>query len=435
MAKNIQWKGYYVEQGQRVPMTFQNLVFQESGQISGEGTNNSGPYTIQGNALINGDFNFRLISQSGAPNKQFEGQVLGDGTLRGKFVTPGYSATMFELKTRMDHWTGTYIQNGNKNELKLNFYSGTCIFGVGRDTTGLFVITGTVNTSNYQVEFLKSYPSKYSVSYNGRMVNNGIFWVINGTWSIGSNTTGQFEIFKEAPNSQKFQPNMAPAPVMGGGFGRPPMGGMPGQPMMMQQPMMGQQQMMMGGQQMMMQQPMMGQQQMMGGQQMMMGQQQMMGGQQMMMQQPMMGGQQMMMQPGQGQPQGGAMKPVISKYLLPSYGKREDIDELLTTLSSKGMMIEGASVASYIKKIPYEKDVNYFVEKIEPYLVSCTAEDVVETMKRTIFIRSKIKAAKAMLKKVGNLDDRDKKKVLDVIVFVDEKADLERYINNGFVEA
>jgi hypothetical protein len=32
------------------------------------------------------------------------------------------------------------------------------------------------------------------------MVNNGVFWVINGDWSIGSSQSGDFEIYKEAPN-------------------------------------------------------------------------------------------------------------------------------------------------------------------------------------------------------------------------------------------
>lgn len=422
MASTTEWRGFYMEGGQRVPMIFQDMTIKVHGEIEGSGTNSSGGYTIEGRALINGDFKFRLISKTGVPDKHFQGQVMGDGTLRGTFSTIGYPPTNFELKTKMDNWTGTYIQNGRKNELKLNFHSGVFIFGVGRDTTGLFIINGTVNTSNYSVEFVKSYPSKFNVKYNGKMVNNGIFWVINGNWSIGSTTTGEFEIFKEAPSSQKFQPNMPDSlPPMGGGFGR---GGgmMPQQPPMMMN--MGNMQ---GGGVMMQPQPVM----MMQPQPQMMMQQQ----PQMMMYQPNTQPQQMMMyQQPNTQGEQPFMKQTISKFSLPSSGSKEDINDLVIQLAQNNMMIEGKTVAYYIKKIPYERDVKYFLEKIEDYLLPCTSDEVVETMKRTMFIRCKVQAAKVMMRKISDFGEKDKEKILFQIVFVDEKNDLERFIDNGFSE-
>lgn len=198
---SIEWKGFYQEGMQRVPFMIQNMFIKSDGNFEGSGFNSSGPYTITGRIRSDGNFNFRLISQSGGPDKVFSGVFLPGGTLQGTFTSLGYSPVHFELRTKMENWNGTFIQDGRRNELIMNMNVSKRIFGIGKDSTGVFLVNGFVDTTTYAVQFAKSYPGQYKVTYQGKMVNNGVFWVINGSWSIGSQQTGEFEIYKEAPNS------------------------------------------------------------------------------------------------------------------------------------------------------------------------------------------------------------------------------------------
>jgi hypothetical protein len=75
----------------------------------------------------------------------------------------GYPPARFELRTKIDNWNGTYIQNGDKKELKITMHASKTIFGIGKDSSGVFLVNGGVDTTTYMVSFTKSYPGKFKV--------------------------------------------------------------------------------------------------------------------------------------------------------------------------------------------------------------------------------------------------------------------------------
>jgi hypothetical protein len=197
----VTWDGFYMESGQPVPMFIQDMRMTSEGEIYGEGSNSSGYYTIKGKILPEGSFNFRLVSQTGGATKMFTGNLKQGGILTGMFDSVGYASTAFELRTKLDVWSGTFKQNGETKVMKLNMSASRSIFGIAKGPDGVCIINGSVDTNTYAVNFTKAYPGMYKIDYHGKMINNGTFWVINGKWQIlDSDDSGEFEIYKEAPD-------------------------------------------------------------------------------------------------------------------------------------------------------------------------------------------------------------------------------------------
>ena len=431
-AEPVEWRGFYMGNGQKVPMVFQNITFLPDGSITGNGNNSSGPYNVIGRALINGDFQFRLLSHHGAPEKIFVGQLIGDGSLKGTFTTQGFPPSHFEIRTKRETWNGTYVQNGRKKELRLDFNASKFIFGLGRDTTGLFVINGNVDTTSYTVRFVKSYPSKFQVNYQGNMVNNGIFWVINGTWSIGSNQSGNFEIYKEAPQQQKFQPDPGAGmnSNLGGMMNQAPMGGMGGfTPPMNPMASAGMNSMGMASN---MNMNSMG----MNSMGMMSQPQPVIQQQPQVIVQPVYISQQqpMMVNPAQQvQSQLDKKSEAYSKYSLPKDPDQNAIDKLFDELVENNYKMKGEDIAYFIRKFNREKPALNFLDRIPRYAFEMTLDDLVNTVKRTTYLEVKVKAIKSLSGLVKpTIDGVGMRRVLELIVFNQERDEIAEFFEAAF---
>ena len=202
------WNGYFLDNHQQVPIEFQNLVFEVDGSICGAGLNSHGYYSITGKAFENGTFIFQL--NSAGPIKQFEGKILGPGKIGGQFMSGNLDPVPFFLETNVKSWTGVFTdqKDGAQKMLNLTFGASKTLYGVGLEDLGVYIIHGKLDPSTYDIQLSKSYlgPNGFVVNYSGKMVNNGLFWVISGNYQlkIGMKVQrGTFEVFREAPEDQR----------------------------------------------------------------------------------------------------------------------------------------------------------------------------------------------------------------------------------------
>ena len=92
--------------------------------------------------------------------------------------------------------------------LNLTFGASKTLYGLGVEDIGVYVIQGKLDPSTYDIKLTKSYlgPKGFGVDYYGKMINNGLFWVISGNYQLktrGRVQKGTFEVFREAPEEQK----------------------------------------------------------------------------------------------------------------------------------------------------------------------------------------------------------------------------------------
>ena len=136
---NIEWKGWYEQNGQQHEMIFFNLYFNNNGQIIGNGTDTIGTFTIQGNVAHNGETVFTK-QYTGAHAVQYHGAHNGS-QIKGKWTIPGNCEGNFQLDLKSKVWNGSYTQNGNKTAMSININeTGSTLFGTGCDTHGNFII-------------------------------------------------------------------------------------------------------------------------------------------------------------------------------------------------------------------------------------------------------------------------------------------------------
>ena len=82
-------------------------------------------------------------------------------------------------------------------ELQLRFVDGR-LRGEGTDDIGPFVIVGRYDAESAECDWLKTYPDKHAVFYQGFREGKGIW----GRWDIGPSGHGGFHIWPVLPVSQ-----------------------------------------------------------------------------------------------------------------------------------------------------------------------------------------------------------------------------------------
>ena len=219
-GKEVLWTGHFEQLGQYYPVQFDDMQIGLNGQILGRGSDQVGQFSINGMLNRTGTINF---------TKQYHGQhavqysgIVGNKIIKGKWSIPGTGTEPgeFEIQMDLEEWKGTYMLNGQRNsfEFDLNVDSNG-IFGVDKDSQGVFIIRGLYNEQNYQVQFTKQYIGGEPYQFKGQMTNDGVYWVVRGQYKY-SQGSGEFEIYRDAPREQQDigRQQMPQQMMMGGGL-------------------------------------------------------------------------------------------------------------------------------------------------------------------------------------------------------------------------
>jgi hypothetical protein len=86
-------------------------------------------------------------------------------------------------------WRGYYLHRTSHDRhamfLTLSFANGV-VDGAGTDDLGLFIIEGSYDAQNLELNWKKSYPGQKDASYRGFREGRGIW----GVWSVDAGTAG-----------------------------------------------------------------------------------------------------------------------------------------------------------------------------------------------------------------------------------------------------
>ena len=188
---NGEWKGYYEQSGSRHGMkTF--LLFNDNGEIMGEGIDTVGRYTIEGKVEANSSFAFTK-QYIGAHSVIYSGTVQWGvlPTLQGQWQLESMTDNFLlhpdkYLQQFNGPWKGYYQQLGSNHEMKLSLTFGQsgAIGGQGTDDIGTYTISGNVQ-ENHGFKFTKQYVGAYSVFYTGTTLW-GKLPTLKGKWQLQS---------------------------------------------------------------------------------------------------------------------------------------------------------------------------------------------------------------------------------------------------------
>lgn len=220
----VPWSGYYVQNGQQHPMNLSDLMITPEGRIFCEGSDGIGGFRIDGQINPNGSFYF---------NKQYHGQhsvsyngTISTGCLSGHWSLPGMRDE-FKITFETQKWQGSFVFNGQTFPMRTTvFISEQGIFGLGKDSEGVFVSLGAYNPGSHQLQYTKNYIGKYTITYTGSMFDDGQYFVVNGNWDLSTGQKGTFEMYQKiegraAEMRSFYQPPQPPQSFVPVFFGMP----------------------------------------------------------------------------------------------------------------------------------------------------------------------------------------------------------------------
>ena len=175
---NSIWKGFYLQNGNKVPIIFRHFKAIKNGAVSGCGYDSLGKFEVTGSADVNGNAAFVQKYEKYAVN--YKGQIKGK-EIHGTWDSNGMTG-QFELKRMQKEWSGIYTQGGAQKEMRIDHFnmSKGMIKGSGEDAVGQFTITGTYGKQK-DVNFVKAYIGKHTVQYQGFRHKKDIV----GMWAVG----------------------------------------------------------------------------------------------------------------------------------------------------------------------------------------------------------------------------------------------------------
>lgn len=145
MALEITWEGTYEYAGQDAPMTFKSMYISATGNIKGHGSDDNGPFTIEG-AMAGKEVKF-VKQYTGAHAVNYSGHIDNQGVIQGKWEIPGNCDGSFKLKTSgATTWSGNYQMPADGNQdhpmsFMLKSHQDR-FYGIGNDDCGPFTIDG-----------------------------------------------------------------------------------------------------------------------------------------------------------------------------------------------------------------------------------------------------------------------------------------------------
>jgi hypothetical protein len=208
----IPWKGYYVQNGKQNTMDLDDMQISADGKIHCEGGDSVGEFIINGNVMPNGSFNFKkkYIDQH---TVSYNGTIR-QGALLGHWNF-GNQKDEFKITIETEDWEGSFDMDGKTFPMKINLYvSDTGIFGIGKDSEGVFISSGNYDAVDHKLFFTKNYLGKYSIDYDGTMFDDGHYLIVQGRWQLSTGKSGEFELYQqykeETPKQRDFY--MPPPP-------------------------------------------------------------------------------------------------------------------------------------------------------------------------------------------------------------------------------
>ena len=237
--KTIEWDGWFDQNGMRQPMTVNNMLVGLNGVVQGGGLHPQyGQFQIQGQVTPHGAITFNKQFQNGSV-MQFQG-IISDCKITGNWRQNMYAGP-FEIKMKLEEWKGSYTM-GNQQQMGqmsqmgggyggmgMGGYGGrprtysidfnlhvdtNGVFGLDKDSEGVFVIRGQYNNNDFVMQFTKQYLGGNTIYYKGNMTNDGKYWVVSGNWQFAGGSGGTFKLCKEAPPDQQYQQQQQVNPII-----------------------------------------------------------------------------------------------------------------------------------------------------------------------------------------------------------------------------
>lgn len=207
----VEWYGNYVQDGCPNEMHIDLLTFGADGTVTGEGEDDIGTFSIDGNLSANGQVQF-YKQYDDAHCVAYNGWV-GSETITGKWALDDMQGD-FTLKFDAEPWNGYFSMNGQKYPMKLKMFIGESgIFGMTKDSEGLYIIKGFYNRDTDVMVFCKAYLGKYNLRMEGNVFSDGKFYIVKGQWTLSTGETGDFELYREIPMDEMGNPAFyAPPP-------------------------------------------------------------------------------------------------------------------------------------------------------------------------------------------------------------------------------
>jgi hypothetical protein len=98
------------------------------------------------------------------------------------------------LTAQSGSWTGYYIQYNKQFPFSMQLFLGNVdglVKGEGKDSNGLFSVSGSWSKLDGSVQFIKQYVGAHAVTYDGRLSHRG--GQIDGKYTVAGNT-GEFHM-------------------------------------------------------------------------------------------------------------------------------------------------------------------------------------------------------------------------------------------------
>merc|ERR1712043_41190 len=162
MNTQAKWTGRYEQGGSWNEMWFNHMIMDQNGQISGNGDDTVGGFSLQG--TCNGGGGVYINKQyHGAHAVIYQGQMDNSGWIRGRWEIQGNCDGDFELHVDAPQWSGHYEQFGQSNPMNFGLaINGSEVFGNGYDAIGAFSLYGKYNQDDGAMEFTKHYYGQHS---------------------------------------------------------------------------------------------------------------------------------------------------------------------------------------------------------------------------------------------------------------------------------
>lgn len=193
----VRWSGYYVQDRQRVDMSIDNVTMDLNGNIFATGGDEVGEFALKGRVHSSGMFSMDK-EYLGQHTVKYTGTVK-QGELAGKWNLAGMS-DVFSLQFQTEEWNGSFEMDNQKYPMRIRIYvDDSGVFGLGKDSEGVYIAKGRYDKSQHMLTFIKSYLGKYSIEFIGNMYNDGSYLIVSGAFRLSTGQTGNFEIYRPVP--------------------------------------------------------------------------------------------------------------------------------------------------------------------------------------------------------------------------------------------
>ena len=198
----IEWDGYYVQNGQKHPVVFQDMKLTSDGHIVGGGLDGVGNFGIKG-MLKGSDVEFDK-EYVGKHSVKYTGK-LNQGVISGKWSVAG-SSDEFQIKMKTKQWKGSFTHHGVVYEMVVSLDISNekdkraPVKGLGGDSNGNYCIEGfkPIMGGGNTILFTKKYfGQSIPVNYAGTIGTFGGEEKISGYWTLGIEA-GEFQLTKQA---------------------------------------------------------------------------------------------------------------------------------------------------------------------------------------------------------------------------------------------